>query len=165
MPDNFIANKNPTADPADTPYFTDGHLLVQFRVFNSVQMNCNDGNHRIHWNNVTPEMFTIFVESYYSPTTNYVSPAAVLSTITTINAAVGATTLMRTAGMTATSMFERNIKMNKDDYPKLVKETGWHKYSTDVTTVALVHGIENVLDPTYYAPVPTDPDEVALFHL
>jgi hypothetical protein len=109
-------------------------------------------------------MFTIFVESYYSPTTNYVSPAAVFSTITTVNAAVGATTLTRTAGMTATSMFQRNIKMNKDDYPKLVKETGWHKFSTDVTTVASVHGIENVLNPTY-APVPTDPDEVALFHL
>jgi hypothetical protein len=47
----------------------------------------------------------------------------------------------------------------------LVKETGWHKFSTDVTTVALVHGIENVLNPTY-APIPTDPDEVApLFHL
>ncbi len=61
-------------------------------------------------------------------------------------------------------MFQRNIKMNKDDYPKLVKETGWHKFSTDVTTVASVHGIENVLNPTY-APVPTDPDEVALFHL
>ena len=53
-------------------------------------------------------------------------------------------------------MFQRNIKMNKDDYPKLVKETGWHKFSTDVTTVASVHGIENVLNPTY-APVPTDP--------
>jgi hypothetical protein len=54
--------------------------------------------------------------------------------------------------------------MNKDDYPKLTKETGWRKFSTDVTTVASVHGIENVLNPAY-APVPTDPDEVALFHL
>jgi hypothetical protein len=91
MPDNFIAN-NPAVNPADTPYFTDAQLLVQFRAFYCVQMNCN-GNHRIHWDNVTPEMFTIFVESFYSPTTNYVSPAAVFSTITTLNAAVGATTL------------------------------------------------------------------------
>ncbi len=74
--------------------------------------------------------------------------------------------MTRMAGMSATSMFQHNIKMNKDDhYPKLVKETGWHKFSTDVTTVALVvHGIENVLNPTC-APVATDPDEVALFHL
>jgi hypothetical protein len=167
MPDNFIIANNPTANPADTPYFTDAQLLIQFCSFNCVQMNCN-GNHRIHWDDVTPEMFTIFVESYYSPTTtNYVSPAAVVSsTITTVNAAVGATTLTRTARMSATSMFQRrNIKMNKDDYPKLVKETGSHKFSTDVTTVASVYGIGNVLNPTYAPVVPTDPDEVTLFHL
>jgi hypothetical protein len=40
---------------------------------------------------------------------------------------------------------------------------GWDKFSTDVITVALVHGIENVLNPTY-APVATGPDTVALFH-
>jgi hypothetical protein len=162
LADDYIVN-NPAANPADTPHFTDGHLLVQFRAFNCAQMNCN-GNHRLHWRNVTPDMFTIFTENFYSPTTTYVSPASVFSSIVTTNAAVGATTLTRTAGMTATSMFQRNIKMNKDDYPKLTKETGWHKFSTDVTTVASVHGIQNVLNPAY-APVPTDADEVALFHL
>ncbi len=54
--------------------------------------------------------------------------------------------------MSATSMFQQNIKMNKDDYPKLVMETD--KFSTDVTTVAsVVHGIENVLNSAYAPPV------------
>ncbi len=62
MPDDFIAN-NPSADPADTPCFADAQLLVQFRAFNCVQLNCNR-NHRVHsWRNVTPEMSTVFVES------------------------------------------------------------------------------------------------------
>jgi hypothetical protein len=62
LADDYIVN-NPAANPADTPHFTDGHLLVQFRAFNCVQMNCN-GNHRVHWRDMTPTMFTTFVDYY-----------------------------------------------------------------------------------------------------
>src|SRR5687767_5262272 len=67
--------------------------------------------------------------------------------------------MIQTPTMSQQSAFSMNVKCDTKQYLPFSSEYAkWPKYKRDITGLAATHGLDNVFDPKYNVPNPSDPD-------
>src|SRR5688572_7096911 len=67
--------------------------------------------------------------------------------------------MIQTPTMSQQSAFSMNVKCDIKQYPPFGGEYAkWPKYKRDIIGLAATHGLDDVFDPKYIVPCPSDPD-------